>query len=110
MKNNTSLGRDLIVGHWIKQLTSMHHYLMKSYENLLQQRTELPRWLTLMRTTMLPKNKDTDNPKNFQPIACQNDMFKLYTAIIANFLDNHCQQNNIIILNQAGGKRHMGIH
>ena len=108
MKNNTSLGRDLIVGHWIKQLTSTHHYLMKSYENLLQQRAELPRWLTLMRTTMLPKNKDTDNPKNFRPIACQNNMFKLYTAIIANLLDNHCQQNNIITLNQAGGKKTPG--
>ena len=105
MKNNTSPGRDLIVGHWIKQLTSTHDYLMKSYENLLQQRTELPRWLTLTRTTMLPKNKDTDNLKNFRPIACQNNMFKLYTAIIANFLDNHCQQNNIITLNQAGEKK-----
>ena len=111
MKNNTSPGRDLVVGHWIKRLTSAHHYSMKSYENLLQQRTELPRWLTLTRTTMLPKNKDTDNPKNFRPKACQNNMFKLYTAIIANFLDNHCQQNNIITLNQAGGKkRHLGIH
>ena len=37
MKNNTSPGRDLIVGHWIKQLTSTHHYLMKSNKNLLQQ-------------------------------------------------------------------------
>ena len=56
---------------------------------------------------MLPKNKDTDNPKNFRPIACQNNMFKLYSAIIANFLDNHCQQNNIT-LNPAGGKKTPG--
>ena len=54
---------------------------------------------------MLPKNKDTDNLKNFRPIACQNNMFKLYAAIIGNFLDNHCQQNNVITLHQAGGKK-----
>ena len=35
----------------------------------------------------------------------QYTMFKLYTAIIANFLDNHCQENNIITLNKAGGKK-----
>ena len=40
----------------------------------------------------------------------QYTMFKLYTAIIANFLDNHCRENNIITLNKAGGKKTPGIH
>ena len=48
---------------------------------------------------MLPKNNDTHDPKNYRPIACENNMLKIYTTIIPQIV-----KNNVITLNQAGGK------
>ena len=32
-------------------------------------------------------------------------MYKIYTGIINNFLEDHCSINDIITLEQAGGKK-----
>ena len=45
------------------------------------------------------------NPKNYRPIARENNMLKIYTALIAYFLDEDCRVNDIIALNQAGGRK-----
>ena len=54
---------------------------------------------------MLPKNENTHIAKNYRPIACQNLMFKLYTSCINTFVQQHCEMNNIVTTEQAGGKR-----
>ena len=70
---------------------------------------DLPAWLIQTGTNMLAKNTDTRNPKNYRPIACKNNMLKIYIALIAYFLDEHCRVNDIIALNQTGGgKRSWG--
>ena len=44
--------------------------------------------------------------KNYRPIACQNITNKTYTGIIiSNFPKDHCSINDIITLEQAGGKK-----
>ena len=53
---------------------------------------------------MLPETNDTNDPKNYRPIACKNNMLKIYMAIIAQIVNEHCVKNNVITLNQAGGK------
>ena len=42
-------------------------------------------------------------------MACQNLRFKLYTGCIDTFLQNHCEINNIITSEQAGGKRDVWV-
>ena len=54
---------------------------------------------------MLARNTDTKNPKNYRPVACENNMLKIYTALITYFLDEHCRANDIIALNQASGRK-----
>ena len=104
VRNNKALGRDLIVDYWIKRLMSTHDHLMSLYVKLLINEIDLPNWLTLTVTNMLPKNNDTNDPQNYRPITCENNMLTIYTAIIAQIVDEHCVKNNVITLNQAGGK------
>ena len=65
----------------------------------------LPNWLTLARTTLLPKSQDTKNAKNYGRIVCLNIVYKQYTSCLNIFLQNHCEVNEIITSEQAGGKR-----
>ena len=65
----------------------------------------LPNWLTLARTTPLPKSQDTKNAKNYRPIVCLNIVCKLYCSCLNIFLQNHCEVNEIITSEQAAGKR-----
>ena len=66
---------------------------------------ERPDWLLISVMLLLPKNKETKQPQNYRPIALQNAMYKVYTAIIADFIMEQCERNNIITEEQAAGKR-----
>ena len=56
-------------------------------------------------TTEEQNNKITNQVQNYRPIALQNTMYKVYTAILAEFIMEHCEENNIITKEQAAGKR-----
>ena len=72
---------------------------------MFKNEVEIPQWAPLVRTTLLAKNKNTHEPKNYRPIACENIMFKLYTGMLASFLTEHCKDNDIITPEQQGGKK-----
>ena len=110
LSNNKTPGLDLIVGYWIKYMTAVHPYLMNLYVRVACKEIDLPAWLIQTRTNLLAKNTDTRNPKNYRPIACENNMLKIYTALIAYFLDEHCRVNDIIALNQTGGRKRSWGH
>ena len=61
--------------------------------------------LLTSKTILLAKNSETGNPMNYRPIALQNAMYKIYTAILTEFIMDHCEQNEIITIEQAAGKR-----
>ena len=65
---------------------------------------ELPQWLVLCKTLVLPKDENVYEAKNYRPIALQNSIYKVFTAIITDFIMDHCTTNNIITEEQAGGK------
>ena len=67
--------------------------------------TPLPMWLSTVRTSLLPKNKETHIAKNYRPIACLNIMYKLYTSCLNSFISDHVYKNNIITQEQTAGKR-----
>ena len=46
--------------------------------------------------------------KNYRPIALQNTMYKVYTALLADFIMDHCEKNGIVTEKQAAGKREAG--
>ena len=108
LKDGNSPGRDLIVGYWIKKNISLRQPTFDIYQNINNNNYNLPEWLVKTRTTLLPKNEQTHDPKNYRPIACENLMMKVYTGCIASLLEEHCTENNIIYPEQAGAKKGMG--
>ena len=105
MKNNGAPGNDHIRCYRIKKLTSNHPYILTEFNKIYEDEMSFPDWLATSKTILLPKSDLTHEAKNYIPIACQNIMYKSYTGIINVFLEEHCSINDIIILEQAGGKK-----
>ena len=64
-------------------------------QNNYDREIDLPDWLSLAKTTLTPKNENTDIAKNYRPI---------FTSCLNIFLQEHCTRNNTITPEQAGGK------
>ena len=103
---NDKPGRDLIAGIRIKNMQSIREMLKRNLRSVLNNLQELPDWLVTSKTILIPKNEETHKPENYRPIAIQNAFYKIYTALIAEFIMDHCQSNNNIVTEgQAAGKR-----
>ena len=57
---------------------------------------------------LLPKKLETGITKNYRSIACLNITYKLYTSLVNKFPGNRCTTNNIITMEQAGGRNIAG--
>ena len=78
---------------------------MKLFQETYEGMLNLPNWLTIARTTLLPKSQDAKNAKNYRPTACLNIVYKLYTSCLNIFLQNHCEVNEVITSEETGEKR-----
>ena len=105
LPNNKAPGRDMLVGFWMKNIKAIHLNLINLYDQVMRGELDIPQWMITSKTILLPKNTETDKAKNYRPIACLNTMYKLYTGILNQFLEDHCESNSIITVEQAGGKK-----
>ena len=101
----TRRGLDLTTGFWVKRCRSMRQATFNIFKNISNGEDTVPEWLIRTQTVLLPKNKDTHNPKNYRPIACENILLKTYTGTIAQLIDQHLTENSIIFPEQAGAKK-----
>ena len=101
---NDKPGRDLIPGLWIKRLTSTRDHFKQLLISIYNQEQDYPQWLVLSKTLLIAKNEHTEQAQNYGPIAIQNSMYKVFTAIISEFIMDHCTTNNIVTEEQAAGK------
>ena len=97
---NDEPGRDQVAGLWIKHLNSTRETFKGHLREMLNGKKEPPDSLLTSMAQLLPKNKDTEEPKNYRPIALQSTIYK---AILAEFMMDHCEKNNIITEEQAAG-------
>ena len=102
---NDKPGRDLVAGLWLKKLRSVKVHYKQQLKQLLRNESEPPNWILTSKTLLLPKNEMTSQAQNYRPIALQNTTYKVYTAILADFIMDHCESNKIITEEQAAGKR-----
>ena len=107
LKHGNSPGRDLIVGYWIKKTTSLRKLTIDIYNRISNNEEIIPEWLIRARTTLIAKNDNTHETKNYRPIACKNVMMKVCTGCLAKLIEQHCNENNIIYPEQAGAKKGM---
>ena len=106
MENNAASGPDKINAYAIKKLPSTHAILVNAFVDAFENNKPLPDWLVKGKTMLLPKKLETGITKNYRPIACLNITYKLYTILVNKFPGNRCTTNNIITMEQAGGKKH----
>ena len=105
MNLQKSPGSDLINSFWYKRLSFYREKLTEIYQHTYRGNLVLPSWLTLARTSLLPKNTETELAKNYRPIACLNFMYKIYTSCLNSFLYDRCHCHKIITTEQAAGKK-----
>ena len=74
------------------------------FKPFYQRKKKIPKWFAVTRTTLLPKHSETKSAKNYRSIACENNMFKIYTGILASFVNEHCIENEVIFPEQAANK------
>lgn len=103
--NWKSPGIDKIQNYYLKYLTSVHKYLASLFTKIVAGIENSEKWFTTGQVILIPKNENTEDPKNLRPIACLPSMYKLLTSVLANVLYNNCHENNVMAVEQRGCRR-----
>ena len=98
--NWKSPGPDAVPNVWLKQLRALHQHLLHAYNQAIEHPVSLPNWYTTAQAYLLPKSKDTENPKNYRPIACLSTSYKVLTLILSE--RSYIANNNILPEEQRG--------
>jgi hypothetical protein len=93
--------RDQIPNLWLNRLTATHKYLASLFNKLIEE-DETPEWLTAGVTLLIPKNENTEKPKNYRPITCLPTIYKLITSIISRRMQRYIDDQNLVPKEQKG--------
>ena len=89
-------GPDAIPNFWLRQLTALNQHLLNAYNQAIEHPEHLPDWFTTAQKYLLPKNKDTENPKNYRPITYLSTSYKVLTSILTERSYTHITRNDIL--------------
>ena len=53
-------------------------------------------------TFLIPKNENTENPKNYRPVTCLPTIYKLMTSIISRRMQKYTDDENLMPKEQKG--------
>jgi len=62
--NWKATGRDQLANFSLKQLSATHKHITALFNKLIEE-DQIPEWLTAGITFLIPKNGNTENPKNY---------------------------------------------
>ena len=102
-RNWSSTGLDKTTNFWIKVCKSLLTSFSLAVKTLMQNKLPFPHWLPGARTVMIPKCIDP-RAKDHRPITCLNTSYKLITAVINHNLRKIEASQNMLQLDQRGGK------
>jgi len=94
-------GRDQIANFCLKQLTATHKYIAALFNKPFEE-DQIPEWLTTGVTFLIPKNENTENPKNYRPVTCLPTIYKLMTYIISRRMEKYTDDKNLMLKEQKG--------
>ena len=98
-------GIDSIPNFWLKQLTALHGHYSICFNRMLKGEEATPSWLTRGQTSLIPKSDETQKPEKYRPICCLNTTYKLFTSLLADFIQDHLTTGGFLDKEQAGCKR-----
>ena len=87
---------------WWKKFRGSWSAILRCFNQWLEQPDEIPDWLTLGPTVPLPKTADLSNERNYRPVTCLNNWYKIFEGIIGNYKKDHAERNNIWARSQLG--------
>jgi hypothetical protein len=94
-------GRDQIPNFWLKQLEARDKYLATLFNKLIEE-DQTPEWLTAGVILLIPKNENTEKPKNYRPITCLPTIYKLVTSTINKWMETYIDDQNLMPKEQKG--------
>jgi hypothetical protein len=63
-------------------------------------RSNIPEWLTVGVTYLIPKNENIGNPKNYRPVTCLPTTYKLITSILSGRMRKYMDNGNLLPKNR----------
>ena len=103
--NWKSPGPDGVQGYWIKNLSAMHDRMSNQLNKCLQE-DSVPIWMITGKTLLCVKEIEKGNTvSNFRPITCIPLLWKLLTAVLADELYRHLEENSLLPWEQMGCRK-----
>jgi len=93
--------KDQMANFWLKQLTATHNHTAGLFNKLIEE-DQIPAWLMAGLIFLIPKNKNTENPKNYRPMTCLPTIHKLITSIISRHMQKYMYDENLMPKEQKG--------
>ncbi|XP_039276066.1 uncharacterized protein LOC111055986 [Nilaparvata lugens] len=98
-------GIDGIHNVWWKYLPSTHPVLANLFQEAIQQPDVLKDSFSMGITYMLPKKKDSLDPKDYRPITCLPTIYKLLTSVLTANIHEHLANNELLAPEQNGCRK-----
>ncbi|XP_044766296.1 uncharacterized protein LOC123322415 [Coccinella septempunctata] len=104
--NNWSApGPDGLHTYWWKNFKPTHKDLARMFQEALSDPSLIPESFTLGVTHMIPKGKNTTDPKNYRPITCLPSIYKILTGILTTNIWKHVNKYGIMTGEQKGCRK-----
>ena len=99
-------GPDGVHGYWLKKINSLHERIAGFLNDIINDRSPLPEWMTTGKTFLCLKDPAKGNAvENFRPITCLPLMWKLMTGIISENLYSFLESEGSLPEEQKGCRK-----
>lgn len=99
--NWASPGPDKLHNYWWKYFTSVHEKLALLQEALNNPST-VPEFFTMGITYLIPKSENSEGPGDYRPITCLPSVYKIFTGVLAKYINRHLKEHNMMAEEQGG--------
>ncbi|CAA9997921.1 unnamed protein product, partial [Nesidiocoris tenuis] len=107
-KDNKAAGVDGVAYEFYKNLPINWMQFVLSFFNSLLRKVSVPACLAEIRTFLLFKKGEEDDPKNYRGISLINSLLKIFNQILLNRLDSFVAANNLLPESQNGFRKGRG--
>ena len=106
ISNWKSPGPDGVQDYWRKKLRALHEHIAKQMVNVISNREDIPKWMTLDKAVLCQKDPSKGNVvDNYRPIFCHSLMWKLMAGPIDESIYNFLDVNDKLPAKQKGCKK-----
>ena len=102
-KNWSGPGPDLITNFWWKKLTSLHVYIKRIFQTIINDEVLINEWFSRGITNLFPKLGEW-SISNQRPITCTNTLYKWFTSLLLRILTTFLAKHGLMQIDQRGAK------